>query len=47
MDKRFCSYGRFKRPKRGIFAIFLVKIQTQLSEQLWWDFFYIMWKIYF
>ena len=38
-DERFWSYGRFKRPKRGIFALFWVKIQTHISEQLWWDFF--------
>ena len=38
-DKRFWSYGRFKRPKRGIFAVFWVKIQNQLSGHIWLDFF--------
>ena len=47
MDKQFWNYALLKRPKRGIFAVFWVKIQTQLSGKLWWNFFYFMWKNYF
>jgi hypothetical protein len=47
MDKQFWNCGPFRQPKRGKFAVFLVKIQTQLFRQLWWDFFYFIWKNYF
>jgi hypothetical protein len=38
-DKRFWSYGRFKRLKIGIFAVFYFKIQNQLSKHIWLIFF--------
>ena len=38
-DKRFLQYGHSKRPKMGTFVIFGVKIETHISEHLWWDFF--------
>ena len=38
-DKRFWSYGCFKRLKRGIFAVFFIEIQNQLSRHIWLDFF--------
>jgi hypothetical protein len=37
-DKRFSNFGRSKWPKRGVLAVFGSKIETQLSEHLWWDF---------
>ena len=36
---RFSNFGRSKRPKKGILAVFWSKIESQLSEHLRWDFF--------